>query len=286
MNPRASVEGAKNWQINPGAWCREAGFVSSGPFVLTEWVHDEYMVYTKKPNYWDAENVKLQKLRFMLSGDNTAVYTAYQAGDLDFMTRLPNDVIGSMQSRPDWHTCDAMGIVFICFNVKSPMFRGKTPEQAVAMRKAISMLIDRQYIVDTVGQCNQKPANGFVPVDMSDGHGGVFKANGGVYNYPVTAVSEAGDELPGYYDFEVDVEGAVALLKQAGFEFNADNRLSARTPLSFEYLTNEDSTYVATAECIQQDLAAVGINMTIRTCDWNVFLGERKNGRFDVARHG
>jgi len=62
--------------------------------------------------------------------------------------------------------------------------------------------------------------------------------------------------------------------------------LSAATPISFEYLTNEGSGHVAIAERVQQDLAMVGINMTIRTCDWNVFLNDRKNGNYDIARNG
>ena len=35
-----------------------------------------------------------------------------------------------------------------------------------------------------------------------------------------------------------------------------------------------------------QDLAVIGINMTIRTCEWNVFLNDRKNGNYDIARNG
>ena len=39
--------------------------------------------------------------------------------------------------------------------------------------------------------------------------------------------------------------------------------------------------------CIRdRDLAAIGIDMTIKQCDWNVFLQERKNGNFDFAREG
>ena len=57
-------------------------------------------------------------------------------------------------------------------------------------------------------------------------------------------------------------------------------------PISFEYLTNEGSGNVGIAECIQQDLAVIGINMTIRTCEWNVFLNDRKNGNYDIARNG
>ena len=39
---------------NPGAWALEAGFVSSGAFVLESWEHNQSMVYVKNPNYWDA----------------------------------------------------------------------------------------------------------------------------------------------------------------------------------------------------------------------------------------
>ena len=62
--------------------------------------------------------------------------------------------------------------------------------------------------------------------------------------------------------------------------------LSASTPLTVEYLTNNTSGHVAIAECMQQDLAAVGITMTIKSIDWAVFLDERKAGHYDFCREG
>ena len=277
--PQQAVEAVEGWQENPGAWANEAGFVTSGPFTLTEWTHNESMVYTKNPNYYDAENVKLEKLEFMLSADDTAIYAAYQAGDVDFIDSVPTDEIQNLKDNPEFHIIDNLGTYYVCFNVKSDLFAGKTVEQAAAMRKALSKLIDREYIIDTVGQCEQKPANAFIPEGMADGNGGVFKANDDAYTYP-------DEENVGYYDYEVDVDGAIELLKEAGFEFGDDGMLSDATPISFEYLTNESSGHIAIAECIQQDLAAVGITMTIRTCDWNVFLDDRKAGNYDVARNG
>jgi peptide/nickel transport system substrate-binding protein/oligopeptide transport system substrate-binding protein len=76
------------------------------------------------------------------------------------------------------------------------------------------------------------------------------------------------------------------LLESAGYKFNENGMLSAETPISFEYLTNESSGHVAIAEAMQSDLAVLGINMTIKTEDWNVFLNDRKNGNYDVARNG
>ena len=276
--PQQAVEGIEGWQENPGAWANEAGFVTSGPFTLTDWTHNESMVYTKNPNYYDAENVKLEKLEFMLSADDTAIYAAYQAGDVDFIDSVPTDEIQNLKDNPEFHLIDNLGTYYVCFNVKSDLFAGKTVEQAAAMRLALSKLIDREYIIDTVGQCEQKPANAFIPEGMADGNGGVFKVNDDAYTYP-------DEENVGYYGYDVDVEGAIELLKEAGFEFDGE-MLSANTPISFEYLTNESSGHIAIAECIQQDLAAVGITMTIRTCDWNVFLDDRKAGNYDVARNG
>ena len=264
---------------NPGAWALEAGFVSSGAYTLTEWKHNESMVYTKNPYYWDAENVKLETLEFMLSADDTAIYAAYNSGDLDFIDTVPNDEIQSLLENPEFHIVDELGTYYICFNVKSDLFAGKTVEQAADMRKAFSKLIDRQYIIDTVGQTGQKIATTFIPEGMADGNGGIFKANDDAYTYPDA-------EAVGYYGEEVDTEGAIELLKSAGYEFDDSGMLSADTPISFEYLTNESSSHIAIAECVQQDLAMVGIDMTIRTCDWNVFLNDRKAGNYDIARNG
>ncbi len=277
------VEGAEGYRAadgamqNPGAWAVEAGFVGCGPYMLTEWKHNESMVYEKNPNWYDAANVKIERLELMLSSDDTAVYSAYQAGDLDFIDTVPNDQIQTLLSDPEFKIVDNLGPYYSCFNIKSPLFAGKTVEQANAMRRAFGLLVDRVYIAETVGQTGQQPATSFIPAGMMDGNGGIFKANDDAYTYAVD---------DGYYGLEVDVDGAIELLKAAGFEFDANNMLSAETPLSFEYLTNDGTGHVAIAECIQQDLAAVGISMTIRTCDWNVFLNERKQGNYDICRNG
>ncbi|MCR5296310.1 MAG: peptide ABC transporter substrate-binding protein [Clostridiales bacterium] len=273
---KACVEAAATAD-NPGAWALEAGFVSSGAFVLESWEHDKSMVYVKNPNYWDAENVKLERLEFMLSDDDTAIYAAYDSGDLDFIDTVPTDKIATLLDNPEFHIVDELGTYYVIFNVKSDMFAGKTVEQAAAMRKALSLLIDRQYIIDTVGQTGQKIATSFIPAGMLNGNGGIFK-EASAWNYPNGA--------DGYFPEEPDVEQAIELLKSAGYEFTADNMLADSTPISFEYLTNTSSGHIAIAECMQQDFAQIGINMTIKNIDWGVFLNERKEGNFDIARNG
>ncbi len=273
---QTEVEAAADWETNPGAWCQDAGFVSCGPYILESWVHEESMVYVKNPNWYDADNVTIERIEFMLSSDDTAIFAAYNAGDLDFIDTVPTDEIKNLKDNPEFHIIDNLGTYYVCFNVKSDLFAGKTAEQANAMRLAFSELVDRQYIIDTVGQCEQEIATSFIPAGMADGNGGIFKDAAG-WDYPVD---------DGYYGTEVDVDGAIALLKEAGYEFDDNGMLSASNPIAFEYLTNDTSGHVAIAECIQQDLAAVGITMTIRSIDWATFLQERKAGNYDIARNG
>lgn len=284
---QSEVEGAEGYLdddgniLNPGAWATEAGFISNGAYVLTEWVHNESMVYEKNPYWYDADNVTIERIEYMLSADDTATYAAYQADDLDFIDSVPTDEIAGLlaEENPEFYIVGQLGTYYVCFNVKSDLFAGKTVEEANAMRKAFALLIDRQYIIDTVAQTGQQIATTFIPEGMMDGNGGVFKVNDEAYTY-------ADEEAVGYYGEEVDTDAAIALLESAGFVFDDNGMLSSETPISFEYLTNEATSHVAIAECIQQDLAMVGINMTIRTCDWNVFLNDRKSGNYDVARNG
>ena len=276
---QSEVEGYADWQTSPGGWCQEAGFVSNGAYVCTGWDHDVSMTYEKNPYWYDADSVTVEKLEYMLSADDTAIFAAYNAGDIDFADSVPTDEIATLlaDENPEFHIVDELGTYYICFNCKSSIFEGKTPEQAACMREAFSILIDRDYICTNIGQTGQVAANAFIPLGMADGNGGFFKTD---------AVEQ------GYYDpyainndYEGTVAKAIELLEAAGYEFE-DGVLAASNPIQLEYLTNTTSGHIAIAESVQQDLAVVGIELSIAQQDWNVFLEERKAGNYDFARNG
>ena len=275
--PQAQVEAASDWQTNPGSWAAEAGFVTNGAYTVSE-----SMVLTKNPNYYKAEEVKINQIDFMLSADDTAIFAAYQSGNLDYADTVPTNEVPNLKNDPEFHVIDNLGTYYAAFNVNSKLFEGKTVEQAIAMRKAFSLLIDRNYIIDTVGQTGQKIATSFVPEGMADGQGGIFKKNTDKYTFP-------DKDSIGYYPSEKSdecVEEARKLLESAGYKFTADGLLDSSTPINVTYLTNDGTGHIAIAESMQQDLGEVGIKMTIDTREWNVFLDERKQGHFDFAREG
>lgn len=261
---------------NPGKWCQEAGFVSNGAYTLKSWKHNESMVYVKNPKYYDADNVTMDEIHIMLSADDTATYAAYNSGDLDFVDTVPNDEISTLNGKnSDFHIIPNLGTYYVGFNVNDPIFDGKTVEQAASMRKAMNLLIDREFIVENVGQTGQIAADSFVPAGMSDGNGGVFKTDD-----------------TSYYDADKtgadQVEEAKKLLESAGYTFtdNGDGSYKCDPAISMTFLTNDDSTHIAVGESLQQDFALLGINMEIKSEDWNVFIEDRKSGNFTIAREG
>ena len=269
-----AVEAADPEGNNPGAWALDPGenFVCSGAYVLTEWNHNSSMVYEKNPYYHRADEVTIERQELMLSSDETAVFAAYNDGSLDFADGVPTAEIAGLEGNPEYHVIGTLGTYYVCFNVNSPMFDGMSAEDAATLRKALSLFIDRDYIVTNIGQADQVPAGSFIPAGCSDGNGGEFK-NKDYFD-------------PSYEAFEDNVAKGIEMLESIGYKFDENGMLSSETPLSFTYLVNTPGSNVDVAVAIQSDMAAVGINMEVSEMEWNVFLNDRKNGNFDVARNG
>ena len=269
-----AVEAADPEGNNPGAWALDPGenFVCSGAYVLTEWNHNSSMVYEKNPYYHRADEVTIERQELMLSSDETAVFAAYNDGSLDFADGVPTAEIAGLEGNPEYHVIGTLGTYYVCFNVNSPLFEGMSAEDAATLRKALSLFIDRDYIVTNIGQADQVPAGSFIPAGCSDGNGGEFK-NKDYFD-------------PSYEAFEDNVAKGIEMLESIGYKFDENGMLSDETPLSFTYLVNTPGINVVVAEAIQSDMAAVGINMEVSPMEWNVFLNDRKNGNYDVARNG
>ncbi len=278
--PQAAVEAYEGWEVSPGGWCTEAGFISNGPFICTAWEHDVSMTYEKNPYYHNADSVTVDTIEFMLSADDTAIYAAYNAGDVDIIDTVPTDEIQNLLAteNKEFKIIDNLGTYYVAFNANSELFAGKTPEEAACMRLAFNILIDRDYICENVGQTGQVAASSYIPLGMADGNGGIFKETAEANSYyDVYGINN---------DKEATLEKARTYLKAAGFKFGEDGKLSAETPIVIEYLTNDGTGHVAAAESMQQDFAELGISMSIQQVEWNTFLEERKNGNFDIAREG
>ncbi|MCC8076226.1 MAG: peptide ABC transporter substrate-binding protein [Clostridiales bacterium] len=257
----------------PGGWCQDAGdsFVCNGAYVLSSWNHDSDMTYVKNEYYRNADSVSIETLNFMLSSDDTAIYAAYQSGDLDFIDTIPTDELGVLMAAedPELYLIDELGTVYVTLNYNSEVWDelGLTEDEAAVFRHALCLLIDRQYIIDNIFQDGREVATTFIPAATSDNNGGTF---------------EDGVSYFSADDYDANVEEAKELLESIGFEFDESGMLT--TDVSFTYLTNPAGSNVTVAEAMQADFASIGINMTIDQQEWNVFVETRKAGDYGVAR--
>jgi len=162
-------------------------------------------------------------------------------------------------------------------NASTATVKPTTPEEIEAanaeIRYALGLLLDRNYIVESVAQGGQTPANAFVADGMADNNGGNFalNSNGGKGYYSVDKA-----------DFQKNFDEAVTILKKY-YDFDGAKFTNAPT---LKYLYNTGDAHKAIGEYIQSALATVGITMTMENQEWNTFLNTRKDGNYSVARNG
>jgi len=141
------------------------------------------------------------------------------------------------------------------------------------IRYALGLLLDRNYIVESVSQAGEKPANTFVADGMADNNGGNFALNS--------------NDGKGYFSvdkdaFQANFDEAVKILKKY-YDYDGTKFTNAPT---LKYLYNTNDGHKAIGEYIQGALASVGITMTLENQEWNTFLNTRKDGDYSVARNG
>ncbi len=246
---------------NPDTWSTDPEtYIGNGPYVLEEWNHQANMIYTQNENYYDVENLGPDKIKFELMEDNNTILSAFKNGEILFGDDLPNDEIEAMTGN-GLEIKSQLGTYFLCVNVN------KEGLNDAKVRQALSLAIDREYIVDKVAQGGQIPADTFVPTGLSD----------------IDTSKEFHDEAEAWYsadanDYESNVQKAKELLKEAGYE-------NGKGLPSIELMCNPG--HEAVMEAIQNMWQEqLGVNVTISSQDWNVFISTRKEGEYQVARHG
>ena len=91
-------------EANGDAWATSPDtYVSNGPFYMTEWEQGSHITVSKNPNYWNADAIKLDSIKFMLIEDPNAAYSAYQNGEVDFIKDVPTEEIPSLEGNDEFH---------------------------------------------------------------------------------------------------------------------------------------------------------------------------------------
>ena len=146
------------------------------------------------------------------------------------------------------------------------------------IRYAISLLYDRNYIVEEITQAGQVPASSFVAMGMTDADGSEFYKNAG-HN----------DGFNGYWNvaedaYEDNFAKAIDILSKY-YDYDETTGQFTNFP-TLTYLYNTSDAHKAIGEYLAATLASVGITMNLENQEWATFLNTRKAGDYSVARNG
>lgn len=243
---------------DPEGWALEPEtYIGNGPFKLTAYTQKDSMEFEKNMKYWDAKNVTLSKMTFTMIVESSSAVGSFNKGDLDLIESPPAADIPSLKSKGEYRTVPYIGTYFVCFNNK------RAPFDNPKVREAFTLAISRQPIIDAILKAGQKPATAFVPFGIGENATEEFRTKGG-----------------DYFKHEGDIERAKELLAEAGFPGGA-----GFPEIVYLYNTNENHKRIGEA---LQDMWSknLGVKVTIQNQDWAVFQETRKQGEYDIARHG
>mgnify|MGYP001819756387 FL=1 len=146
------------------AFARVGRLVSNGPFRLVEWTVNERVRAERNPFFHDADAVAIDTVIYYPLDEPAAELQRYRADELDFTESIPN-------SRFDWLreqfgdelvVAPYLGVYYYMFNLRRPPFDDPR------LRRALSMVVDRELLAERVTGVGELPAFGFVPPGVRD----------------------------------------------------------------------------------------------------------------------
>ena len=86
---------------------------------MTEWVEGSHILFSKNPNYWNADAIKLDGIQFALIEDPNAAYSAYQTEEVLFIKDVPTEEIPSLEGNGDFYVDPIIGTYYISLNLNN-----------------------------------------------------------------------------------------------------------------------------------------------------------------------
>ena len=234
-------------------WTKPGNMVSNGAYVLKDWQVNSKVVLEKNPTYWDAANVPLTRVTFLCVEDNNADLKLYQSGEEDYMLQIAPGAYNALKAQypAEMHNGPLLGLRFYGLNNQDPLLKD------VRVRKALSMVIDRDILA------NKVTADGQVPL----------------YGLAVKGLSAIQQTRYDWADWPMDKKVAEAkkLLAEAG--------VKPGTHLKFTY-NNSDYHKKMAIFAASEWKTKLGLDTDMDSLEFKVLIRKRHDGDFQIARHG
>lgn len=236
--------------------------ITNGPFTLTEWTTGQSLAVTKNPSYYAADDIKAQQINFSIVNSGATELLSYKNGELDRaggpIGEIPTEQLPIVEKElpNEFARKGIASVYYYQFNVTEKPFTN------AKIRKALAMAIERQPIIDNITLGGQLPAFGFVPPGIQSNEQ-EFRAQVADSQYFTEDLTEAKKLLD---------EG----LKEEGLD---------KLEFTITYNTSEGHQKIAVA-IADQWKKALGVEVKLENKEWGVFIEDRHNLNYQVARAG
>ena len=240
-----------DWTWNPES------YIGNGAYKMTERKPDELIAFELNTNYWDYKNQVAKKINFVLIADEYISLNAVRTGDVDFSINAPP--IGEIESLIKENlmaVSDIIGVYYLDLNNKDKTLSDKR------VRKALSLAIDRNYIVSNIGHGKLIAAESFVPPVVK----GLEKS-----------FREESSNFIIANNYSNNIIEAKRLLAEAGYP-NGENFPILEVKVSSGF-------YTTVLEAIQEMWKNnLNIDVVVRTEESKITLPFRQSGKYQIAR--
>lgn len=249
MRPDFALEHDSSWSVN-------GTYPSSGPMALESISPEEEAVLVKNENYWDAENVTLEKATFVVMTDSTAQVNAFRTGDIDIAMSVPSEVATNAEYEPNIVMPEKyVSNYFVLINSGPKAQVEALKDENV--RKALALAIDKDTMLNILGGKANVRLDGYIPYGFEGVDGNDFR-----------------DEKS-YGEF--NLEEAKALMEAASY--NENNHLK------FEYLYSNSQFHADVAQILQQMWSQIYVDVELKSIEMGVFYDYIDNGDFTTCRY-
>lgn len=221
----------------------------SGPFQLDTWVAGQEITLNAHDDYWEEDVPYLDGIDFSFNPDDNARAAAVRSGTVDMLWRPAPEFIGALQEEEDLKWYGGSGSLSLHLRLNT----SREPFDDERVRQAIFLALDRELILDVANNGFGTALNsGYLPPDRF-----------GALTEPIYG--------------EPDLDRARELLAEAGYPDGFEAELVVISTSAFQ---------VRSAEVEQQQLAEIGIDVTITAVEATIATERTNTGDFDMYQSG
>ncbi len=233
------------------AYFKPAHLVGNGPYQLKEWRLNDRIRLQRSPTYWDAAQVRMATVDVLPIDNPATAVNLFLTNEADLMMDkglIPNALADELRKKPYFHHKPFLATWFIRFNAQ------RKPYDDPRVRQALTLVLDRDRIVNAVTRLGEVPAFSITPPGAGD-------------NYQPPA------------GLAPDIALAQKLLAEAGFPGGRGFPV-----LNFLYPNKFPSDRGIAVELQSMWQRHLGLTVALTSEEYKTYLDSQKKVDYDVSR--